>query len=69
MSEYANKNNSVLVVYDDYVLDVTSFANHHPGGSGLILHYKNTDITSKMGEHHSLSLVMADSMVIGTFEK
>lgn len=43
--DYAVKNNKVLVIYNDYVLDVTTFAQHHPGGAGLILNYKNKDIT------------------------
>lgn len=36
VSDYAAKNNKVLVVFNDRVLDATSFAQHHPGGAGLI---------------------------------
>ena len=45
VEEYAGKNNRVLVVFDNYVLDATSFAKHHPGGAGLILNYSSKDIT------------------------
>lgn len=69
IEEYAEKNNKVLVVFDSYVLDATSFAKHHPGGSGLILNYRSKDITEEMSSHHTLSLIMANSMVIGSFEK
>jgi len=34
------ENNKILVVQDDYVLDVTTFAPHHPGGSSF-LSFKN----------------------------
>ncbi len=45
IEEYAKKNQKVLVVFDNYVLDATTFAAHHPGGSGLILNYRSKDIT------------------------
>lgn len=45
IESYAAKTNRVLVVLDDYVLDATTFVNHHPGGSGLILNYRSKDIT------------------------
>lgn len=45
IEEYAAKTNRVLVVFDDYVLDATTFAQHHPGGAGLILNYRSKDIT------------------------
>ena len=69
IEEYAAKQNKILVVHDTYVLDATSFAKHHPGGAGLIMNYKSKDITQEMNAHHELSLVMADSMAIGTFQK
>lgn len=69
MEEYAYKNNAVLMIFDGYVLDATSFSKHHPGGAGLILNYSSKDITKQMSAHHPLSLIMANSMVIGTFEK
>jgi cytochrome b involved in lipid metabolism len=36
VKQYAEKQDSVLVVYNDYVLDVTTFAQHHPGGAVLL---------------------------------
>ena len=45
LQNYAEENNKVLVVFDTYVLDATTFATHHPGGAGLILNYKSKDIT------------------------
>lgn len=56
-------------MYDDYVLDATTFAQHHPGGAGLILNYQNKDVSDQMKGHHPLSLRMADSIVIGSFTK
>jgi cytochrome b involved in lipid metabolism len=69
MKQYAEKNNALLVVFDGYVLDATSFAKHHPGGMGLILNYSRKDVTDVLNSHQPLSLIMANSMVIGTFEK
>ena len=45
IEEYAAKSNRVLVVFEDYVLDATTFAQHHPGGAGLILNYRSKDIS------------------------
>jgi 4-hydroxysphinganine ceramide fatty acyl 2-hydroxylase len=51
------------------VLDVTTFAEHHPGG-GVLLQNKNLkSIDEQMKFHHPLTLIMANSMVIGTFRK
>ena len=57
------------MVFDDYVLDATTFASHHPGGDGLILNYRSKDITEEMKGHFPLSLKMANTMVIGSIEK
>ncbi len=51
------------------MLDVTSFAPHHPGGSGLIKRYQNKDISKQMDGHFPLSLVMANTMSIGSIRK
>ncbi len=69
IEDYAAENNKILLVYDDYVLDATTFAHHHPGGAGLILNYQSKDITQQMKGHHPLSLRMADSIVVGSFKK
>ena len=58
-----------LLIHDDYVLDVSSFQGHHPGG-GVFLSNKNLqNIDEEMKFHHPLSLIMANSMVIGSFKK
>ena len=45
MEDYASKNERLLVVYDTYVLDVTTFVKHHPGGASLITNHSNRNIT------------------------
>ena len=51
-----NSNNKTLLLYDDYILDVTSFNPHHPGG-GLLLRNNNlTDISEQMKFHHPLTV-------------
>jgi cytochrome b involved in lipid metabolism len=40
VTSYANTNNRTLLILDDQVLDVTTFAPHHPGGKAL-LHTRN----------------------------
>jgi cytochrome b involved in lipid metabolism len=45
VEEYALKNKKILLVYDDYVLDATSFACHHPGGPGLIKNFQTKNVT------------------------
>ena len=57
------------MVYNDYVLDATTFAHHHPGGAGLILNYQTKDVTQQMQAHQPLTLRMANSLIVGTFEK
>lgn len=69
VKSYANDHNRILVVFDDYVLDATTFAKHHPGGAGLIMNYQSKNITNEMKVHFPLSLTMANSMVVGTFER
>ena len=69
IQDFAAQNNKVLLVYDDYVLDATTFAQHHPGGAGLILNYQSKDVTEQMKGHHPLSLRMADTIVIGGFKQ
>jgi cytochrome b involved in lipid metabolism len=69
IADYAAKHNKVLLVYNDYILDATTFAAHHPGGAGLILNYQSKDVTEQMKSHHPLTLRMADSIVIGSFKK
>jgi cytochrome b involved in lipid metabolism len=37
---YSQKTEKTLLVLDDYILDVTSFSSHHPGG-GVMLRNNN----------------------------
>ena len=53
VEKFAADNSKVLVINGQEVLDVTTFAKHHPGtpvvyvgGAGLILNYKNKDIAA-----------------------
>jgi cytochrome b involved in lipid metabolism len=39
VENFAKTNKKVLVIKEHQVLDVTTFASHHPGGAGLILNY------------------------------
>lgn len=66
---YAAKNEKTLMILDDYVLDVTSFAEHHPGGGVLLRNSNLKTIDEQMKFHHPLTLIMANSMVIGTLKK
>lgn len=67
--QLAQKENKTLLTLDGYVIDPTTFANHHPGGKDLILKHTEIDITADMQEHHPLSLQLAQSMVIGSLKK
>lgn len=67
MDKFAADTNRVLVINGEEVLDVTTFAKHHPGGSGLILNYKSKDISHELKSHHVLTYRMADSLAIGSF--
>ena len=74
VDKFAAENNKVLVINGDEVLDVTTFAKHHPGkevfysgGAGLILNYKSKDIAQELKTHHVLSYRLADSLVVGSF--
>lgn len=69
MERYAQDNSKLLVVYDTYVLDVTSFVEHHPGGASLISNLSSKDITKDMAGHFPLSYQLADSMAIGSLKK
>jgi len=40
VKSYASKTEKTLLILDDYVLDVSTFQCHHPGG-GYLLENKN----------------------------
>lgn len=66
---YAEREEKVLLILDDYVLDVTSFNSHHPGGGVLLRNKQLQDIKEEMKFHHPLTLIMANTMAIGSFRK
>ena len=67
--KYSEENDKTLVIMNDYVLDATTFMEHHPGGSVLIRNYKNKSVDEEMKSHYPLSLVMANTLIIGSFQK
>lgn len=58
-----------MLVLDDYILDVTTFASHHPGGGAMLSKSNLKNIAEQMKFHHPLTLIMANSMVVGSFKK
>ena len=42
--KYSSDNDKTLVIMNDYILDATTFMEHHPGGSVLVKSYKNKSI-------------------------
>lgn len=67
--DYAEANDRDLLLLDDTVLDVTTFAEHHPGGGVLLRNQREKDVSAEMKWHHPLSLVMANTMAVGSFKK
>lgn len=41
---YSSDHDKTLVIMNDYILDATTFMEHHPGGSVLVKNYKNKSI-------------------------
>ena len=69
VKEYASTTNKTLLILEENILDVTSFAVHHPGGALLLQNNSLKDVKEQMKFHHPLTLVMANSMIIGSFKK
>ena len=69
MQSYAQNKDRDLLILEDCVLDVTTFAQHHPGGGALLRNRKGQDISAEMKWHHPLTLKMANTMAIGSFNK
>ena len=67
VEKYAESNDKIILIYNDLILDVTSFSTHHPGGSILLRNNNLKDIKSQMEFHHPLTLTMANTMSIGYF--
>lgn len=66
---YAEKTSKTLLILDDYILDATTFSSHHPGGAALLKTNNIKCIDEQMKFHHPLTLLMANSMVVGSFKK
>jgi hypothetical protein len=66
---YSEEMEKTLVILDDYVLDVSTFQCHHPGGAVLLRNKNLQAVDQEMAFHHPLSLTMANSMVVGSFKK
>jgi cytochrome b involved in lipid metabolism len=69
VEQYADSTNKNLLILDDYILDVTSFAPHHPGGALLVRQSNLKNVEEEMKFHHPLTLHMATTMAIGSFKK
>ena len=41
LKAYTKQSGKILLIKGKDVLDVTTFASHHPGGEGLLLNYQN----------------------------
>ena len=67
--DYAKRSDRDLLLLDDTLLDVTTFAPHHPGGSLLLRSRRGQDIAEVMQWHHPLTLTMASTMAVGSFRK
>jgi cytochrome b involved in lipid metabolism len=54
-SELASRiiNGETLVIYNDLVLDLTRWADKHPGGKLAVLHFVGRDATDEMDAYHS----------------
>jgi cytochrome b involved in lipid metabolism len=54
-SELASRiiNGENLVIYNDLVLDLTRWADKHPGGKLAVLHFVGRDATDEMDAYHS----------------
>ena len=45
VKSYADSTKKTLLILEDYVLDVTSFAVHHPGGAMLLRNNQLKEVT------------------------
>lgn len=66
---YAQQHEKTLLILDDYILDATSFASHHPGGAALLYNKNVARIDEQMKFHHPLTMYMATTMAIGSFKE
>ena len=69
VEKYSKEKEKTLLILDDYVLDVSTFQCHHPGGAVLLRNKNLKKVDEEMRFHHPLTLRLANSMVIGSFKK
>lgn len=69
MIKYSEKTGKTLVSLGDYVLDASTFSKHHPGGKATLEAFANQPIDEQMKTHFPLSMLLANSMVVGTFKR
>lgn len=69
MINYSEKTGKTLVSLGDYVLDASTFSKHHPGGKATLEAFANQPIDEQMKTHFPLSMLLANSMVVGTFKR
>lgn len=67
LRDFAKNSERDLLVLEDRVIDVTTFAPHHPGGAVLLRNFKGEDVSEQMQFHHPLTLELANSMTVGSF--
>jgi cytochrome b involved in lipid metabolism len=48
-----NSENDVWICIDNYVYDVTSWLNKHPGGKQIIMSYAGSDATDQFFAFHN----------------
>ena len=65
--------NSLVVVIDDYMFDLTRYADEHPGGKKILLRYDGKDATAAFnrvrGHSDSYVIGLLDELCIGKSEK
>lgn len=69
VQSYARTHQRTLLILDHAVLDVTTFAPHHPGGQALLHTHNLERVDEQLQFHHPLTLRLADSMAIGSLKK
>ena len=69
VNAYAKDSGKTLLILDDYILDVSTFQCHHPGGGAFLKNKNLQKVDEEMKFHHPLTLRMANSMIIGSFKK
>ena len=62
-------NGALLIIFDRSVVDVTSWANTHPGGTLALLHFVGRDATDEISAYHSeAALQRMKKLMIGTVD-